>query len=409
MENGGTSLYRTQPVEKLSFSTGCWLNCSWGRVTSLRNFLLFLLALTLVAAIILRVRYGGGDPYPDLSASPLLNDSQLEEVLSYPEPIGNVAVSREGRIFFSVHPESRPRGNKLLEWVNGAAVPYPSGAVQPHLFDTVLGVVVDQRNWLWTIDHGNHGFRTARLLAFDLASGNIVHDYEFRPETAPAGSLLQDLRVSADGSTVFIADASMWRKKPAIVVYDVATRDARRLLESHFSVSAQNYLVRTSTRNMSFLGGLVTFKAGVDGIAIDANDEWLYFAAINQSGLFRVRLRDLIDETLPERQLENRVERFSDKPLSDGLVAAASGDVYVTDVEHGAIIAIDQQQTLNTVIRSPRIRWADGMSFGPEGWLYIADSALPELVLQTKDHINAQGPFFIFRFDPGYDVAPEQP
>ena len=178
---------------------------------------MILLAITLVAAIILRVRYGGGDPYPDLSAAPLLNDSQLEEVLNYPEPIGNVAISQQGRIFFTVHPESRPQGNKLLEWVDAAAVPYPSGTVQPHLFDTVLGAVIDARDWLWTIDHGNHGFGTARLLAFELTSGNIIHDYEFRPETAPAGSLLQDLRVTADGSTVFIADASMWRKQPAIV------------------------------------------------------------------------------------------------------------------------------------------------------------------------------------------------
>jgi sugar lactone lactonase YvrE len=374
----------------------------------LRNFLLVLLAIATLAAIVLRMRYGGGEPYPDLSAPPFLDDSQLEEVLDYPEPIGNVAVNREGRIFFTVHPESRPQGNKLLEWVAGAAVPFPSGTVQPHLFDTVLGLVVDERDWLWTIDHGNHGLGTARLLAFDLSSGNIVHDYKFRPETAPAGSLLQDLRVAADGTTVFIADASVWRKKPAIIVYDVATRSARRVLESHVSVSAQDYLVRTRTRVMSFLGGLVNLKAGVDGIALDANDEWLYFAAINHSGLFRVRVRDLGNETMPARQLENRVERFSDKPLSDGLAAAATGEVYVTDIEHGAVIAVDQERTLNTVIRSPRIRWADGLSFGPDGSLFLADSALPDVILKSRDHIRSQGPYFIFRFNPGYDAANKQ-
>jgi sugar lactone lactonase YvrE len=370
----------------------------------LRNFLLVLLAIAVLAAIVLRVRYGGGDPYPDVTAAPLLDASQLEEVLSYPEPIGNVAVNREGRIFFTVHPESRPRGNKLLEWVAGAAVPYPSGTVQPHLFDTVLGLVVDDRDWLWTIDHGNHGFGAARLLAFDLLSGNIIHDFKFRPETAPAGSLLQDLRVTADGSTVLIADASVWRKQPAIIVYDVATRSARRVLESHVSVSAQNYLVRTPTRAMSFLAGLFNFKAGVDGITLDADDEWLYYGAINHSGLFRVRVSDLLNETLPAQQLENRVERFSDKPLSDGL-AAASGRVYVTDIEHGAVIAIDQERTLDTVIRSPRVRWADGLAFGPDGSLYLADSALPDVILKSRDHVRAQGPYFIFRFDPGYDAA----
>ena len=373
----------------------------------MKNFLLFLSAFALLAAIVLWVRYGGGDPYQDMSAAPRVGDALLEEVLNYPEPIGNVAVNRDGRIFFTVHPESRPQGNKLLEWVAGAAVPYPSGTVQPHLFDTVLGLVVDARDWLWTIDHGNHGFGSARLLAFDLATGNIVHDYEFRPETAPAGSLLQDLRVTDDGTTVFIADASMWRKSPAIVVYDVATRSARRVLESHRSVSAQNYLIRTPIRNMSFLGGLIVFKAGVDGIALDANNEWFYYAPINESGLFRVRVLDLADETIAAQQLADRVERFSDKPLSDGLVAAANGDIYVTDVEHGAVIAIDQERMLSTVIRTPRVRWADDLSFGPDGWIYLADSALPDVVLRSRDYINAQGPYFIFRFNPGYDAAPE--
>lgn len=359
----------------------------------------------LLAAIVLRVRYGGGDPYPDLSTRPLVDDSRLEEVLNYPEPIGNVAVNREGRIFFTVHPESRPQGNKLLEWVAGAAVPYPSGTVQPHLFETVLGLVVDERDWLWTIDHGQHGLGTARLLAFDLLSGNIIHDYEFRPETAPAGSFLQDLRVTGDAETVFIADASVWRKKPAIIVYDVATRSARRVLESHPSVSTQNYLVQTSIRDMSFLLGLVTLKVGVDGIALDANDEWLYYATINHSGLFRVRVRDLIDETLPGSELEARVERYSDKPLSDG-ITAANGKIFVTDVEHGAVIAVDQDRRLQTIVRSSRIRWADGLAFGPDGWIYLADSALPDVILKTRGHINARGPYFIFRFKPGYDAAP---
>jgi hypothetical protein len=98
---------------------------------TLKKLLMFLLMLAAVAAAILHVRYGGGEPYPDLSTQPRLDESRLEEVLRYPEPIGNVAVSRDGRLFFTVHPESGLRGNKLLEWVDGAAVPYPSGSVQP--------------------------------------------------------------------------------------------------------------------------------------------------------------------------------------------------------------------------------------------------------------------------------------
>ena len=66
-------------------------------------------------------------------------------------------------------------------------------------------------------------------------AGGLVHDHEFATEVAPAGSFLQDLQVSADGATVFIADASIWRRHPAIIVYDTATRSARRVLDSHCS------------------------------------------------------------------------------------------------------------------------------------------------------------------------------
>jgi len=352
------------------------------------------------------MRYGGGEHYPDLSTPPLLGDALLEEVLSYPEPIGNVAVSADGRIFFSVHPESRPQGNKLLEWVDGAAVPYPSGTVQPHLFETVLGLVIDRQNVLWTIDNGNHGFSNARLLGFDLATGNIVHDYEFRSETAPIGSFLQDLQVSADSSTVFIADASVWRQRPAIIVYDVATRSARRVLEGHQSVSAQSILVSNPIRDMTFLGGLVDLKTGVDGIAIDSENEWLYFGAINHSGLFRARISDLMNPTLPPRQLDNEVERFSEKPLSDGLSIDLGNNVYVTDVEHGSVFIVGQDRELKTLISSPRIRWADGLSFGPDGWLYLADSAIPEQVLKSREYIQSRGPYYIFRFQPGIAGTP---
>ena len=237
-----------------------------------------------------------------------------------------------GRVFFTVHPESRPTGNKLLEYVDGAAVPFPSGAAQTELFDTVLGVVIDRFNRLWTIDHGNHGLRAARIVAIDLDTNEILREQRLGSDIAPPGSFLQDLQVSADGNTIVIADASFWRKSPAIIVYDVPTGEARRLLESHPSVSAEDHLIRNGDRDMKFLGGIVALRGGIDGIAL--GPEWLYYAAISGSGLYRVRLRDLRDKSLPPRQLANRVERVGDKPLSDGL----SIDVEWTGCDSGRIV-----------------------------------------------------------------------
>jgi sugar lactone lactonase YvrE len=372
----------------------------------MKKLLLYFLILAVIATVAAWMRYGGGQPYPNLSTPPILAESVLEEVLSYRLPIGNVAVNESGRVFFTVHPEARPQGNKLLEYVDGASVPFPDGTSQQKLFDTVLGIVIDRYNRLWTIDHGNHGMRTARLLAFDIETRELIHDQTFDKTIAPKGSFLQDLQVSADGRTVVIADASFWRKQPAIIVVDIESATARRVLESHPSVSAENYLIRNRDREMSFYGGIFSLRGGIDGIALDYN--WLYFGALSGSSLYRVRLSDIADPSTPDTQIAARVERVSEKPLSDGLSVDVNGHVYITDVEHNAIFRVDGNGELRTLIAAPQIRWPDALSFGPDGWLYVADSALSDVVLQSKDHIKAQAPYKIFRLQTGAEGTPGQ-
>jgi sugar lactone lactonase YvrE len=372
----------------------------------MNKILLSLVVLTLLLTSVAWLRYGGGDPYPDLSTSPVLRGDALEEVLSYPQPIGNVAVNAVGRVFFTVHPEARPQGNKLLEYIDGASVPFPNGRSQVDLFDTVLGVAVDQQNRLWTIDHGNHGMRTARLLAFDLENGELIHDQRFTSDIAPAGSFLQDLQVSADGRTVVIADASFWRKSPALIIYDVESASARRVLEGHISVSAENFVIENQGQKMTFGGGVVSLRGGVDGIAL--GPEWLYYGALSGSKLYRIMLTDITDPAAPNSQIAARVERFSTKPLSDGLSLDVEGNVYITDVEHNSIYIVDDEREPRTLMRSVKIRWPDALSFGPDGWLYVADSALSDVVLQSHEHIKAAGPYRIFRFQPGVAGTPGQ-
>ncbi|MDX1500068.1 MAG: L-dopachrome tautomerase-related protein [Woeseiaceae bacterium] len=366
----------------------------------MKKILLILALLALGLTLTLWLRYGGGEPYPDLtSGPPLVDEQRLETVLAYPEPIGSVAVSAEGRVFFTVHPEARPRGNRLLEYVDGAAEPYPDGASQQRLFDTVLGLVIDDYDRLWTIDHGNHGLRDARLVGIDLATGDVVHERRFDSAVAAAGSLLQDLEVSADGRTIVIADTSVWRKRPALIVYDLATAAARRVLEGHESVTAGDFVIRTRGREMSFLGGILTLKGGVDGMALDG--DWLYYGALTGAGLYRVALHDLTNPELPPAQLAARVERVADKPLSDGLSIDTAGLVYGTDVEHGTIFRVAPGEGVTTVLRSGRLRWPDALSFGPDGWLYVADSALGDVILAPREAILERGPYHVYRFQPG--------
>ena len=67
---------------------------------------------------------------------------------------------------------------------------------------------------------------------------------------------------------------------------------------------------------------------------------------------------------------------------------------------------VTPDRLLETVIRSPAIRWADALSFGPDGWLYLADNAIPAQVLRSRAAIEAGGPYFIYRFRPGSAGVP---
>ena len=376
------------------------------RSVLLRVLLGFLFLLAAVA-VILSLRHGGGEPYPDLSGTPLLPESALEVVVTSPEPIGNVAVSADGRVFYTIHPESRPSGAKVLEWVDGEPRPYPDEDAQAE-FQTPLGVVVDRQNRLWTIDHGNHGIGRARLLAFDLGTGAAVHDHTFDRSIAQLGSFFQDLQVDSTGEHVFIADVSFWRKNPGLVVYDVETGRARRVLSGDASVMPQDWLIRNPIKDMEFFGGLVVLKPGVDGIAIDRDDEWVYYGAMAHDMMYRVKVADLLDGSLSEGALSARVQAVGKKPLNDGLSTDVEGNLLITDVEHGAVLRMTPTGKLTTLIQSDEVRWADALSYGPEGWLYLADSAIPVQMLRPKSHIEANAPYHVFRFKPGVDGVPGQ-
>jgi len=364
-----------------------------------RNAGLVLLGLVVVLAVFLRLRYGGGEYYPDVSTAPKYGPEVLEEVLSYPEPLGNLAVSADNRLFFNVHPESRPSGYKVLEWKDGEAVPYPSAEVQQE-FVTTLGMFIDSQNRLWTIDHGNHGFDDVRLLAFDLATDEIVYDYIFDGTVAETGSFFNDFQVSPNGRWIYVADVSFFGKNPSIVVHDTETGESWRTLERDTSVCPQDYIIQNPVREMTFLGGLIALKPGVDGIAIDESGEQLYYGAMTHDGLYRIPTAILHNKNATAAERSAAVVRIGTKPLSDGLSIDTLNNVYITDVENQGIARMSPAGDLQTLIKDERVRWSDGLSYGGDGYLYFTDSAIPDQMLQSKAHIEAAGPYYIFRFKP---------
>jgi sugar lactone lactonase YvrE len=365
---------------------------------------LVLLSLMFVFAIFLRLMYGGGEYYPNVSTEPLFTEDSLQTVLTFDQSFGNLAVSEDNRIFFTVHPESRPEGSKLMEIVDGVPRPYPDEELQ-NQFITVLGTFIDKNNQLWTIDHGNHGLQAVRLLAFDLTTNKIVHDHIFSSKVAGLGSFFNDLQVDKEG-IVYIADINIFGKSPAVVVYNSNTGEEHKLLEKDYSVYPQDWIIRNKSKDVVFLGGLFALKPGIDGLVLSNDEEYLYYGAMAHSKLFRIKTSYLNDETLSAIDLSKLVECVGSKPLNDGLSIDTLNNVYITDVENEGIMRLSPDGKLVSLIKSDKIRWADGASFGGDGYLYFTDSALPDQMLRSKSHMKSAAPYYIYRFNPGIGGVP---
>jgi sugar lactone lactonase YvrE len=372
----------------------------------LMRLTLALAAVLLLVLAAVKLRYGmGGEDFPDRSGAAQLPDTELEVVANLPSPPGNIAVSPTGRVFVSLHPEARPN-TKVVELVNGVAVPFPDAAFQAQFHD-VLGVRLDAQNRFWTLDNGGHGVHGARLIAFDIETRQLLHDYRFPREIAGLGSHLNDFNVSADGQHIYIADASIFGLRPALVVYDVANRRARRLLDGHYSVTADHAIPVVQGRRMLALG-MFAIRPGVDSIALSRDGEWLYYAPVNKPQLYRIATAHLLDQQLSPQQLAGQVEAYADKTMSDGISTDDAGNIYLTDPEHSAIVRVTPERQLETLLKTERLRWPDGFSFGPDGWLYVSCSSLQNVIAQPPSSVVRHAPYQVFRFKPAASAAAGQ-
>lgn len=371
--------------------------------TTIKHVFIGLLIVLVLAIVLIRQTYVEFEAFPDRSSMPMLASTEMELVTHLPMPPGNIAVADNGDIFFTFHPEAQPAIN-VAKLVEGEAQPFPSidwqpGGAEPYAFNEVLSVRIDQQQRLWVLDNGKHGLEKVRLFAFDSVTGEMKQRYTFSRAEFALGSHANDFQISQDGNFIIISDASILGKTPALVVYDVQNNTARRLLEQHESVVAGKFEPVVQGRKMTIFG-LFTVNPGVDGLVLDANNDYLYYASISADKLYRIPYANIIDANLSNDELSATVEVVAEKTMTDGMAMDPQGNVYLSDLEHSAIVRMLPSGELQTLLKSASIRWPDGFSFGPQGHLYFTCSSLHQVIGNSAGVIKKNGPYQIYRFMP---------
>lgn len=296
-----------------------------------------------------------------------------------------VAVAEDGRVFVNF-PRWWPEVPVSVAEVmpDGSLRPFPDeawnrwvpGADPQGTFVCVQSVVADGEGSLWVLDPANPWFQGvvqggARLIQIDLAADRVVRVIDFDETVAPAGSYLNDVRIDHAHRSAYISESGAG----ALVVVDLATGSARRVLDHHPSTSAEDTILSFGGEQWLLPDGSAP-QVHADGIAYDRINDLVYYQALTGRTLYRIAGAGLRDPSLEDNALAELVETVAESGPSDGLLWDGAGGVFISAIEDDAIKRWSASDGVETVLQDPQIAWPDSFARGSDGALYVTTSQI---------------------------------
>lgn len=350
---------------------------------------------------------------PRKSKSGAIKVGRLEVIAELPIRPALVTVNSQGRIFATVHWFDRTEPQMIEITGRNEYKPFPNAnwnrgfGQGTDAFDQPLGILVDSKNCVWTIDCGIFPTltdgqpplpnRSPRLLAFDTNTGENVYNLALPKDTCPPGTYPQELAIDEVNNFAYLADIG-GSGKPAIVIINLANNRVRRF-EAHSSLTAENVDLRVEGRRLVFpdaTGKFVPARIGINPLTLSADNETVFFRAMCGLGWYCVPAR-LFRDNASDRHIAAAIGRVANKPVCDGVATDAEGNHFLTTLGENAIDRIDAQGRLTRLIQDDRIIWADGVRFGLDSWLYISVNQLNRSPLFSGAGEQGKPPYTILR------------
>ncbi len=307
---------------------------------------------------------------------------------------GNVAVSKEGRIFSSIHP-LRAKKLQLVEITNKTTyVPFPSLEVQSTLgnksddkLDTPLGIIFDNKNRLWVIDAGLNIGKT-RLYAYDIDTKKELFQFDIPQEIAPSTSFVQDLAVDEKNSFVYLADFG----NPGIIVVNIKKNTFRKIVDLP-SMQAENIDMVIDGKVLQFMEKPA--RIGLNPITLSADRETLYYGAMNGTQWYQLPTSNIRNDD-EDSKIIKLISVVGKKPISDGAATDDNDNHYFTNIQNYSIDVLLKNGKLRTLKKDSLLNWSDNVRIHND-WLYIATNQLHKSPAFTGNKDISKVPFRILK------------
>lgn len=306
-----------------------------------------------------------------------LEQNRMEEVVSFKGiQVTGIGICEKGRMFvnfprwrdgvpFSVVEVLKDGShraypnNEMNEWENG-------NEISPDKFVCVQSVVAYQGK-LYVLDTKNPSMKQVldvpTIYVFDLPTDTLYRTYKLADSTKQS-SYTNDLRVDDKAGKIYLTDSGA----PGLIVLDIESGENYRVLDGHpFTTAEVNHI------NAGGKGYDGTIHS--DGIALDRENDILYFHALTGYTLYGIPTSQLISREIDE----DKIFRMK-TPSPDGMIMDGHGNLYMGDLENSAVVYLTpDRKEIHTLVQGGNISWPDTFTIY-NGELYFTNSRIHEAV-----------------------------
>lgn len=351
--------------------------------------------------------------FHSLASAQEIEQAKPEVIAKLPYSVGNIAITPDNQFIFSHHPFYSPDVRVAKLTSPTTFEPFPSAEWNTpregtdQYLDNVLGLRSDEDGVVWIIDMGFRTGITPKLVGWNTRTNSLERIYYMPRPVTRDGSQPQDMVIDRKHGKFYIADEDIGPggdgSQAAIIVIDMKTGMARRVLEGDASTVPENVPITVDGKDLTVPGadGKPTIiKVGCDGITMDVASEWVYFAPLSGRSVYRIKAAELADDTMSSADLSKKVERYADKPNNGGMTIDYLGNLYLTAVETKDVGLITTDRKYHVIATDPDMVWPDGITSSPDGYMYVSASQVSSAAMFHDGVAQNKTPYLIYRFKP---------